>query len=94
MKDLLVDVLAVARLTHLWTEDTLPPVAAAREKTYAAIQSRHGHVWAEGLTTCPWCTSIYVAAGVLAARRLAPRAWPVIARGLAASYATGWLSSH
>lgn len=41
------------------------------------------------LITCPWCVSVYVAAAVVAARRLAPGVWDPVARGLAASLAAG-----
>jgi hypothetical protein len=88
--DLLVDGLAVYRLTRLLTLDSLPPVKRAREKV------RHrwgGSEWSE-LAVCPWCMSVWVAAGVVAARTVAPRAWSPLARVLAASAVTGWLSSR
>lgn len=91
--DLLVDALAVARLTRLVTEDTLPPLEAARSAAYRAVQARHGEDWAEGLV-CPWCVSVHLAAVALVARRVAPRAWSTVARGLAFSYAAGWLNSR
>lgn len=93
MRDLIVDALAVARLTRLVTEDTLPPLEAARERAYAVVEQRHGAAWAEGIT-CPWCVSVHLAAAVLVARRVAPRAWSTAARGLALSYAAGWLNTR
>jgi hypothetical protein len=93
MRDLLVDALAVARLTRLVTDDTLPPLDAARRRAYEHVQQRHGAAWAEGIT-CPWCVSVHVGIAAVIARRVAPRAWDTAARALALSYAVGWLSSH
>lgn len=39
------------------------------------------------LVTCRWCTGVYVAVAVVAARRLAPRAWAPVADMLAVSSA-------
>lgn len=44
------------------------------------------------LLECPWCVSIWIAAGVVAARRIAPRLWGPIAALLAASTIAGVLS--
>lgn len=93
MRDLLVDVLAVARLTRLVTDDTLPPLEAGRRRAYAHVQQRHGAGWAEGIT-CPWCVSIHIGVAVVIARRVAPRAWSPLARALALSYAAGWLNTR
>lgn len=37
------------------------------------------------LVTCRWCAGVWVAFGVVAARRLFPRAWQPVARALALS---------
>lgn len=37
------------------------------------------------LVTCRWCAGMWVAFGVVAARRLFPRAWQPVARALALS---------
>ncbi|HXH57657.1 DUF1360 domain-containing protein [Iamia sp.] len=37
------------------------------------------------LITCRWCAGMWIAGGVVVARRLAPRAWEPIGRGLALS---------
>jgi hypothetical protein len=37
------------------------------------------------LATCRWCAGMWVALGVVAARRLCPRLWPPLARALAYS---------
>ena len=35
------------------------------------------------LITCRWCAGVWIAAGVVGARSLAPRAWTPVARALA-----------
>lgn len=45
------------------------------------------------LLTCRWCASVYVAAGVVALRALAPRPWGYVARALAASSAAALLAA-
>ena len=77
---LLIDALATHRITHFITADYL----AQPIRDY--VQHRHG----EGskpdyLVNCPWCTSIYVGAGVALARLVAPRTWHVVATALALS---------
>jgi hypothetical protein len=37
------------------------------------------------LVTCRWCAGVWIAGGVVVARRLAPRAWEPVADGLALS---------
>lgn len=88
--DLLVDGLAVYRLTRLLTLDSLPPVRHARDKVLARWSESE---WSE-LAVCPWCLSVWLAAAVVAARAVAPRAWSPVAKVLAASAVAGWLSSR
>ncbi len=45
------------------------------------------------LITCRWCTGIYVAAAVVAARRLLPGPWGYVARALAASSVAALLAA-
>ena len=75
------DALAVWRLTRLATRDTI----TARPRDWATGRSR----FLEGLLACPWCTSVWVAAGVVAARRLVPGLWEPVAEVLAASAVAG-----
>jgi hypothetical protein len=42
------------------------------------------------LVTCRWCAGVWVGLGVVAARRVAPRAWSPIAQALALSAIAGW----
>jgi hypothetical protein len=46
------------------------------------------------LARCPWCVSIYVGLGVTIARLVAPRAWSLIARALAASAVAGLVQTN
>lgn len=45
-----------------------------------------------GVLTCRWCASVWIAAGVVAARRLAPSLWAPAARLLALSSASTLLA--
>lgn len=45
------------------------------------------------LVTCRWCAGMYVAAGVVLARRLFPRQWGPLARVLAVSSASALLAA-
>jgi hypothetical protein len=91
MRDLVVDALATFRLVRLWTADSYPPVKAAREKVEQVVEREHGAAWADGVG-CPWCVSVWIAGGVIAARRVTPRGWDVLARALAFSAVAGFLS--
>lgn len=44
--------------------------------------------------TCPWCLGVWVAAGVVIARRVAPRVWDPVARLLALSAIAGAASTR
>lgn len=86
--ELAVDALAVHRLTHLLQHDEVWPALEARE----AFEGWAGDTrWAD-LATCPFCLSVWIGAGVVVARRLFPRAWPVLAKVLASSAAAGHLA--
>lgn len=86
--ELVVDAIATYRLTRLVQEDSL------LDRPREWVLDRWGHRKAAELVTCPWCAGVWVAAGVVAARVLFPRAWPVCARVLAASAVTGLLSER
>lgn len=90
MKDLLVDVLATYRLTRLVVEDVI--TAPVREKIFEKYPPTEDK-WSYALT-CPWCASVWIGAGVMIARKVAPSAWDPVAKGLAASAATGIISER
>lgn len=83
---LLLDALAVYRLTRLVTEDHLP---------FGPLRDRLERERPNGLLTelvsCPWCVSIYSGALVLGLHALLPGVWPYAAAVLAFSAATGLL---
>jgi hypothetical protein len=83
--DLLVDVLACHRATRLVVEDAI--TKPLREKIFKKYPP-HEESWSY-VFTCPWCTSVWIGAGIVAARAIAPKAWDPVARLLALSSATG-----
>lgn len=105
--DLLIDVGATYRLTKLVVDDAL--TEGLRERIIdnsragmdeLAVTRRYGHDVAQAggpvayLVGCPWCASIWVAAGVVLARRALPLPWAPVARVLSMSAITGWLSER
>lgn len=98
MIDLLVDALATYRLTRLAVVDTFPPVKALRER----IVEQHTRQWPDGeggynvepdwlaeLIGCPYCSSVWLAFGVVAARALFPKQWKPVATALAFAAVAG-----
>lgn len=84
---LAVGALAVHRLTRLATADEV--TAPLRERvTDAAPEGRLAY-----LATCPWCVSVYAAAGWAVLTAAAPRAATAAGAVLAWSSVTGLLSS-
>ena len=78
--ELAVDALATWRLTHLIVEDVFPPIAAARE---AVIERFGPDSSVSYLVSCIFCTGVWVAIGVSAARTIAPKRWHPASRMLA-----------
>lgn len=78
-----VDVLAAYRLTRLVTTDKI------MRRPRVALMSR-------GVTAidCDWCVGVWVAFGVVAARRYAPAVWSPVATALALSALTGLAAEH
>jgi hypothetical protein len=76
--DFALDALTAWRLTHLLTADVI--LNGPRD----AIRDRFGpKSKISFMVGCPYCVGVYVGAGVLAARKLFPRGWPLVARGAA-----------
>ncbi len=82
-------VFAVARVTHLVTTD------AILDRPRAAVQDGGAGKLAY-FVTCPWCVSIWAAAGVSTAMYLWHGYWftQIGVLALAASWLTGWLETR
>lgn len=88
MADLFTDAVACFRLTRLITTDRVT------RKLRAKVEDRYGTRGLGYLIGCDWCSSAYVAAGVVLARRYAPKVWGPVAEGLAFSAITGLLAER
>lgn len=88
--DLLVDGLAAYRLTRLVVEDTI--TAPIREKIFEKYPPSPDS-WSYALT-CTYCASMWVGAGIVATRVVAPRAWRAAALGLALSGVVSLIQSR
>lgn len=97
---LVIDALATARLTRLITRDSITePLRdewvmeayerAGREAPEFGTVFDEDPPMAATFITCPWCVSVWVGVGVVAARRFAPALWGPIARALALSQVAG-----
>jgi hypothetical protein len=84
---LIVDALAVFRLVRLAIADRI--LDRPRRALTRRSDRRRGVF--SYFITCPWCTSIWLAAGVVAARLLVPDVWAPIGVGLALSAAAAVL---
>lgn len=88
LKDLVVlvlDFVSVYRLTKLIIDDEI--MADVREKVWDRFppeSTRIGY-----LLTCPWCASVWAAAGLFALKRLNPEMAQYVSSVLAASAVTG-----
>lgn len=90
MTEQVVDAVAVYRLVRLLQQDQITEVPRNWFiRKHGAV--RHGIAWS-ALADCPWCLSVWVAAGVVLARAGAPRLWGMAARGLAFSAGAGVIS--
>lgn len=79
-----------------WDESAIIP-ATANERRMVHFPERPRRAWARklfDLITCPWCVSVWISAGVVAATRYAPNVWQYGAMWLALTGATGLLAEH
>lgn len=96
----MIDALATYRLTRLATADVIseparqavlrsvgaePPPGQEDPTAEEIVEALKNPPKLATLVTCRWCAGMWIAAGVTAARRLAPGAWEPLARGLALS---------
>ena len=84
---LLLDALAVFRLTHLLTSDSI--TAPLRERI-----RKGGRLMLIEFSTCPWCVSPYIAGAVVALQRFAPTVCLYVSMVLAFSAVAGLLEEH
>jgi hypothetical protein len=97
---LALDLLATYRLTRLATADVIseparmavlrrvgaePPPGADEPTAQVVVESLEDPPRLATLVTCRWCAGMWIAAAVMAARRLVPGAWDPAARALALS---------
>lgn len=87
---LVVGALATYRLTRLVTEDTI--LDRPREAVHRRA-ARTGHTKFSYFVTCPWCTSIYLAAVVIVLSVFAESWFAYIAVALAFSAVAGVIAS-
>jgi hypothetical protein len=85
-----VDALATFRLVRLVQRDSI--IDRPRQRAFAWLDDHHPRL--SELGECSWCLSIWVAAGVVVARRVAPTVWGPVARLLAASAVAGIASER
>lgn len=91
--DVLLIVLATARLTRLAVVDTVGgPFRTLIRWGGKTIAGPRGLVYGDELATCPHCLGVYVAAVVVGSYALwAGPAWRIVAGTLAVAYAVGHL---
>lgn len=85
---LMCDALAVYRLAILVTRDEI--TAALRGRLHGEFR----RLRVAAFITCPWCVSIWLAAGVVALTRFYPSEWQYGAMFLALSGAAGFLAER
>lgn len=84
------DILATYRLTKLIIDDKLmEDVREAVFEKFPPESTKVGYLF-----TCPWCVSMWVGLGVVAARKVAPEAWDGVATALAASSVSGLIEER
>src|SRR5688572_17269223 len=86
-----IDALATYRVTRLLVSDG---VADRQRAALLERLRRDEHHKLVELIECPWCTGMWVAAAVVAGRRVAGRWWAPVAQMLAFSAVAGLLASE
>lgn len=92
----ITDALAVHRLTRLVTKDTITEglrFKLQRAAMNADVEDGIAQKL-QTLSSCPWCSSFWIALGVVAIRRLAPGIWEPVARVLAFSAVAGLVAEN
>lgn len=84
------DALAVYRLTKLVIDDEI--TSDLRDKVFEKFPPESTKIGY--LFTCPWCVSIWIAAGLLVGKKIAPTAQENLSWVMAASAVTGLLEER
>ncbi len=74
------------------TEHDATLMEPAHERVAAAQDRQFDVPKLAELIVCPWCSGMWIAFGVVAARTLAPRVWRPVGRALALSAAAGLIA--
>lgn len=85
----LADTLACFRLTKLAIDDEI--TRPLRERIWVKHPADHGIGF---MLACPYCASVWAAAGVVTARRVIPRVWSPAADLLAIAAVAGELAAR
>jgi hypothetical protein len=90
----LLDGLACYRLTRLIRTDGITRRPRGVILTWAERSDKGvmAHPMVVEWFDCPWCVSMYAAVGIVAARKVAPRAWGMVGMALALSAVAGGIS--
>jgi len=94
MLSFVIDALAVHRLTVLVTRDKVTEPLRKKVWERSDRLEKDANSGVSYLVTCPWCVSIYAAAGVVLARKVVPSLWNAVGSGLAMSSVAGFLEEH
>ena len=78
----------IERLGRSAGQDLGPP----EESSLAMVDSMKDPPKLARLITCRWCAGVWIAGGVVVARRLAPQLWDPVAKALALSAGAGLLA--
>lgn len=85
--DFVTDTLAASRLVRLVTEDSIT-------QPLRDFVDDHAPDKISELVTCPWCMGVWIAGGVMVARRYAPGVWKHAARVLALAELASLIAVH
>lgn len=89
--EFVTDALATFRLTRLVVDDEI--TQPLRDRVFARHDpdegSRVGY-----LISCPFCSAVWLAAGVVAARAVAPRSWRRVSEALALAALAGEVAAR
>jgi hypothetical protein len=94
---LAVDAGCVYRLTILATKDIITePFRRRLGRPFTALSSARSGVrwWLFELANCPWCVSVWAAAGVVTLTATAASVWQYAAAAFALSGITGFLAER